>query len=216
MRRVENIDPIDPVAAVTMITDMAMWQVNLLWYVKYLSCKLYIISFCWMWSQACQKLSLWLLRNLVHPGAWSILKCTDMCHVTSENLGHCQKHHFDSFCTPDNSFLEVSPKKKLEQRTVNIIKVNHVWCPLKICLQQTKLPGSSRHSCQTDGLQRLKMSCVKLKVADAMYLCLYSMSWHTYSEIAFIPFIWLCDSLWAGLSEFQFAGTSISGFLAFI
>ena len=85
MRRVENIDP---VAAVTMITDMAMWQVNLLWYVKYLSCKLYIISFCWMWSQACQKLSLWLLRNLVHPGAWSILKCTDMCHVTSVNPGH--------------------------------------------------------------------------------------------------------------------------------
>ena len=76
------------IAAVTMITDMAMWQVNLLWYVKYLSCKLYIISFCWMWSQACQKLSLWLLRNLVHPGAWSILKCTDMCHVTSVNPGH--------------------------------------------------------------------------------------------------------------------------------
>ena len=54
-------------------------------------------------------------RNLVHPGACGILKCTDMCHVPSENLGHCQKHHFDPFCTPetgDNSFPEVSPKKK--------------------------------------------------------------------------------------------------------
>ena len=77
MRRVENIDP---VAAATMITDMAMWQVNLLWYVKFLSCKLYIVGCDHRPVRSCSEI--WCIR--VPEVSWSVLTCA----MWQVNPGH--------------------------------------------------------------------------------------------------------------------------------